>query len=165
MGGNGGVALKNDNTIITWGIVEKGGRAPYLYHNSIPNEDIRNYSIYNQFTNIKDINMTRNSGCALKNDGTILMWGANQIDTFFGATDKNNFIKKLNKINNFKTLIPSNSMNLALTENGDLYIFNTKFDNLKYIKFQEKYRNKTEISSMVQENTRETPGVRLSIKV
>ena len=152
MGGHAGVALKNDNTIVTWGIAEKGGRAPYLYYRYKRYKEnnwerkITDYSNYNQFSNIKDINMTENSGYALKNDGTILIWGEDQISilnkkdqlniNFYNNNFMSNIGRKLsgrkektawyqlNKIK-FKELIPSNIINLALTENGDLYIFNT----------------------------------------
>ena len=63
-------ALKNDGTVVTWGLWDEGG-------NSIIPQSFSGYGIRqaSDLTNINKIYPSESSFAALKNDGTVITWG------------------------------------------------------------------------------------------
>jgi len=112
MGGRAGAALKNDGTVVTWG-VDKDGGSPYIYKMNYNNQDYEPYGNQVDLTNVKAISMGGSAGAALKNDGTVVTWGNERTGGDSSSVD----------LTNVKAISMGKNAGAALKNDGNVVIW------------------------------------------
>jgi alpha-tubulin suppressor-like RCC1 family protein len=124
--GNHSIALKNDGTVLTWGYNNSGQLGNGSFTNSSSPVFVRYQNpTTNQFELLKDI-IKIDAGdwhsIALKNDGTVFIWGYNGYGVLgVGTSSNKNTATKVNSITNAIDIAAGFEHSVALKDDGTVW--------------------------------------------